>query len=197
MRTVEIKIYEFNELSEKARERALEKYNNPEPEVGIWEIIKEFEKHFYLKVESSDLERYFRIHFYNDDDEGVSSIEGERLYKFIQNNFHNTLYKRKTYKIERRIRRKWRERISKISYQETECPFTGFWLDEFLLDPIREFMRKIEYGITWEELVERCVSNLVENYKEYIEYLESEENFKDNCECNGWEFMEDGTMYNG
>lgn len=197
MRTVEINIYKFGELSEKAKERALEKYNNPEPEVGIREIIKEFEKHFNLKVESSDLERYFRIHFYNDDDECISSMEGERLYKYIQNNFHNTLYERKTYKIERWIRRKWRKRMSKISYKETECPFTGLWLDEFLLDPIRDFMRKIEYGITWEELVERCVSNLVKNYKEYIEYLESEENFKADCECNGWEFMEDGTMYNG
>lgn len=197
MRTVEIKIYEFNELSEKTKKRALEKYNNPEPEVGIWKIIKEFEKHFYLKVESSDLERYFRIHFYNDDDECISSMEGERLYKYIQNNFHNTLYERKTYRIARWIRRKWRKRMSKISYQETECPFTGLWLDEFLLDPIREFMRKIEYGITWEELVERCVSNLVENYKKYIEYLESEENFKADCECNDWEFFEDGTMYNG
>ena len=57
-------------------------------------------------------------------------------------------------------------------------------------------MRKIEYGITWEELVDRCVSNLVENYKKYIEYLESEEAFESDYECNDWEFFEDGTMYN-
>lgn len=197
MRTVEIKIYEFSELSEKARERALEKYNNPEPEVGIWEILKEFEKHFNLKVESRDLERYFRIHFYNDDDECISSMEGERLYKYIQNNFHNTLFERKEYRIVKDYGYTGKKRVSKILYKEMECPFTGLWLDEFLLDPIREFMRNIEYGITLEDLMERCVSNLVENYKEYIEYLESEENFKADCECNGWEFMEDGTMYNG
>lgn len=197
MRIVEVKVYEFDELSEKAKERAVEKYNYPEPDVSIWKIIKEFETHFGLKVESRDLERYFKIRFDNDDYDDICSLTGERLYRYIQNNFHDTLYEKKAYRIVRDHIYTGKKRVSRIMYEETECPFTGLWLDDFLLDPIREFMNKIEYGITFEELMERSVSNLVSGYKEYMEYLESEEHFAEDCEANGYEFFEDGMMYNG
>ena len=197
MRIVEVKVYEFNELSEKAKERAVEKYNYLEPDVSIWKIIKEFETHFGLKVESRDLERYFKIRFDNDDYDDISTLNGERLYRYIQNNFHDTLYKRKEYGIVKDYRYTGKKRVSRILYEKTECPFTGLWLDESLLEPVREFMRKIEYGLTLKGLMERCVSNLVGEYKEYIEYLESEEHFAEYCEANDWEFFEDGTMYNG
>ena len=197
MRTVEVKIYEYKELPEKAKERALGKYNYLEPEIGAWGVIHEFEKYFRLKVESRDLERYFKIRFDNDDYDDICSLEGERLYKYIQNNFYDTLFEKKAYRIVRDRMYIGKKRISKIMYEETECPFTGLWLDSFLLEPIREFMKKIEYGITFEELMERSVSNLVSGYKEYMEYLESEEHFAEDCEANGYEFYEDGTMYNG
>lgn len=70
------------------------------------------------------------------------------------------------------------------------CPFTGYYMDEVLLDPIREFIVKPQG--TYRELIDTCLSRYLDSVKKDEEYYFSDESAAENILGNGYEFDVNG-----
>lgn len=188
MRTIEVKLYKFDELSEAAQEKALNKWN--EGNIDIPWMDENFDSmrkglefyDFELKDWSFDYYNasngYFKIHSRHYYDE-IKELSGVRLWKYLQNNYS-------TYRC--KYKGEMKETIS------GGCPFTGYCVDENFLDPIRAFLKK-PTDITFMELMEQCVHECAKAIEMNYEYSQSMEYFKETCEANEYEFTEDGTMH--
>jgi hypothetical protein len=85
----------------------------------------------------------------------------------------------------------WITKSKKITLQRPDCPFTGYHMDEALLQPLHDFMDKPD-SRTYAELLQDCVDNWVKDVVQDMEYSDSREAFDqvaDECE-----FYEDGEM---
>lgn len=186
MKTIEINLYSYNELSDEAKEKALENYQN-DPYTGTYWMDENIDSILKALDFFECAVKDYSITYYNSNlsyvdftrDEDILELSYIRLWKYIQNNY-STYRNQYTKKIDNTF--------------AGNCPFTGISMDEGFLDPIREFLRK-PTDITFEELIEDCIhSCLVQIEREY-EYQMSEEYFIDHCECNDYEFTADGEMY--
>ena len=74
------------------------------------------------------------------------------------------------------------------------CPFTGYWLDESMLDPLREFVDRPD-SRTFQELMNDCLESWVSAYVRDWEDTYSDEQITDHLEANDYHFLEDGSFY--
>lgn len=198
MKTVEIELYHFDELPSKAQERAISDWAyNSEYAWGEEnrESMEAFCRTFDVKV---------RDWSYGGRDEGVYGVEvsgpeanwqtgeeitGLRLRTWILNNYGDVLTERKPigpYPYKRR---------SRIMEQETCCPWTGYCMDDTLLRPIREFIRKPEPGMDWEELVNDCLYAWVHACSADMESIYEEDYVQEDIEANDVLFTRDGEVW--
>jgi len=75
-----------------------------------------------------------------------------------------------------------------------ECPFTGYYTDEVLLDKVREF-RAEPADITMRALLESCASDLLETLHKEGEYIYSDEGLKETLMAHEYEFKENGEIF--
>jgi len=73
------------------------------------------------------------------------------------------------------------------------CPFTGFHMDEYLLDPMREYL-KDPTDHTMEQLINRGVTLWVKQYVIDWDDCYTDEYILDSLESNEYEFTEDGQL---
>lgn len=184
MRKAILNIYQFKELGEDAKQKALN--NMREGNEFSWsddyiESIKRAVKHFDFNLidYSIDWDNINRSSYeirstHKLDD--IENLSGPRLYKYLQNNLI--------------INKKGKNNPLLIG----ECPFTGFCSDENFLDEIREFVKK-PTNITFKELIENCVYNTINAGCKDWEHMQSDEAIIENIDANGYEFTEDGEMY--
>lgn len=178
MKTIqkEITVYTYNELSDEAKEKALQ--NNYESEY-FWNdenraTLNEFEKVMPVNVHNWS---------YGDRGEGVQfdvadeleNLMGVRLYKWIVNNIDAKYYNKDA--------------------KDGSCPLTGYGADCNILKELVAFMQHPS-DIDAETLFGRCFDAWVTGCKEDMEDYYSEESFKEMCESNEWTFLESGEMYN-
>ena len=101
MKTVEIKIYSFDELSEKAKEKAINNFRNTHDNYHIFsEIIDTCKKVAALFGLKFGREYATLLTGHIDDD--ILNLSGERLYKYIVNNYWHDLFKPKYKKVSQR-----------------------------------------------------------------------------------------------
>lgn len=204
MQTVTIKIYKFAELSEEAKEKAIERMRETEfyHSSGYFDTVKKGLDAFncslsnysidFDNINSSD----WTIKFGYDDE--VLGLSGLRLRKWLINNicqpYMKVTHERKPYgKYFKDTNGKWRyPRRSKIFVTETTCPFTGVCMDENFLDPIRKFLKQPDNSTTLEELIKECVWETFNAACNEWEYMQSEEYTIENIENNNYDFTEDG-----
>ncbi len=113
MRTIRTKVYQFSELSEQAKETAINWYRNGSDDNQIYfgeiiDTVKKVAELFDLKFgrEYTDI-RTGHI------DDNILELSGVRLYKYLINNYYNSLYTPKYIKmIDREL--KCRQFICKI-----------------------------------------------------------------------------------
>lgn len=203
MKTIEIQLYKFSELSEEAKQTAHEKHlNNFEPawmEEYIETLIKGLQS---LNCEigrysidySSANQSYVPFQDYNQHTEELS---GQRLRTWLLNNYYDVFFERKPqgeYKKNEQTG-KWNyKRRSKITFVETSYPFTGYCGDENFLDAFRAFLSKPNNS-TFQELVEDAIQNTLKAMEVDYEYQCTLEHFEEEAEANGYEFTEDGERY--
>ena len=80
------------------------------------------------------------------------------------------------------------------------CPFTGYSADEDLLTPMREFIQlpsAEREGISFHQLVDKCLASWVKSYVADWGHCYTNEYILDFFEANDFEFLQDGTSYNG
>jgi len=77
---------------------------------------------------------------------------------------------------------------------ETCCPFTGYHMDEYLLDPMREYL-KDPADHTMEQLINKGVMLWVKAYVADWDSCYTDEYIADFFVANEFEFDEDGSIY--
>jgi len=193
MRTVTktFDVFKFQELSDEAKEKALNDYvNSGDAFPFAQEYIDTLKKAlpFYgfslddYSVDASSAARshvsisYASSNGWHDEEDTLRYV---RLWKFLKASYGEYYAThRKKY----------------LPVLAGDCPFTGICYDENFLDPIRSFMER-PTDITFKELMEDCVNSLLFAMQEDYEYQVSEDGFNEHCEGNDYEFLEDGTFY--
>ena len=148
MKTVEVKLYKFDELEADVQEKIIDRIReSSSSEFWWWDDYKDslnaFVDVFGLKWEGSNFDYTVDIQTSRlADFGGVANLRGNRLRTWIVNNMYHLLHKPQVYQKNGKNCLEYRKRTSMISVCETCCPFTGFYVDNDLLQPFREFVAK-------------------------------------------------------
>ena len=211
MRVIETTIYRFSELSEEAKEKAIDKWRDNSQGLFSWkneasDTLNAFCKIFDVKYNTIDyLETYRNKYRINLPDE-VKNLSGIRLAAYLWNNYKNELYKGKFYSVRsdkimnhNRVKSKVLSngKIFNAYYSaitlEHSCVLTGMCYDDNILDPIYEFMKR-PYNTGIDELINDCISSFCKAVASDIEYEYSDKCIIETIEINDYEFTENGDL---
>ena len=162
MRTAEVEVYSFDELSYEAKERALAKWRETEDHHWGGEVrdtIAAFEKEFGVDIKSWQYSSYshrFSLDLSRIDDD-VLALKGNRARAWFWNNHaHVLLAPARHYwthdrdgRLLRAVAPDSRVYQSKVFYDRVydgTCPFTGVCFDNDALDPLAYFC----FGVVWD-----------------------------------------------
>ena len=191
MKTIEISLYKFEELSEAAQKNAI---NNGRENVCVdfiyddaYKTVKAFNNVFrtsegrlsWLDVENSNF------------DDAILELKGFRLQKYIWNNYKNELVKGKYYSIWSKKEKSYKHykdgypvlknRYSKI-LKENSCVLTGVCYDDDILQPIYDFLQKRDFSnctINFESLLNNCFFELKKSIENEVDYRNSDEGIRE------------------
>jgi len=173
--TTQTKItYKFNELSDDAKDAARDWYRTDLEFCWAdeWrESLKGFCDHFPAAARDWSISTwsYSYVEIESTESDDVNELTGIRLWKWLNNTGH---FNAKTL--------------------SGEYPLTGFYGDELLLDPIREFRDRPNSTTTLPELMQACGDAWLMAYIAEWEYSYSDEAVDENIICNEYDFDEDG-----
>ena len=207
MRIAETKVYQFNELSEEAKERARQWWREGYEfhwSSEVEQAMKEFSRLAEVRIfdyEFGDPFSYTKgIKFStNHRDEEQFELSGARALAWIENNILEYCRTPKVYYL--RTTGSTKKRKSNL-LTEINCPFTGMCYDMDILDPLLKFAKGPKvYGRGWEnttvlDLISECFASLVKSVEGEIEHcLTSDEYADDEITINEYEFTEDGKIF--
>lgn len=192
MKTKEIKIYKFSELSDTAKEKALNDWRNKTGEI-FWqeETLASFQKCVEmagLKLVNWEIGAYSPSFARIEDFQGAD-LTGPRAIAWLENNLLS------------RCRVPWKgpKRAEYRKYgngyrpgQIKSCPFTGYCSDEDLLDSLKKDIRA---GSTVKEAFEALADVCRKILETELDYQNSAEYFEEHADANGYEFTEDGERF--
>ena len=177
MKEITIRLYDYDELSPKAKKRALEEWRSANIEHFYGreaeDTLKKLQKELGIEVTRWSYSRYdhdsgiIRFIRYNDDQ---LALAGRRAQAFLWNNFaHLIMQPRKQWYAKHRDGRvdlsgslycggEWENmyRKSKVFFDRTydgTCPLTGVNFDNDALDPLVYFC----FGVEWDEKAKKRV----------------------------------------
>lgn len=222
MKTIEVNLYSFNELSDKAKERAMSDYLSNGFEYH-WmkeniETLNKFADLFDIKIVNYYLSSdRCDVRYRLSQNDNILELKGIRLLKYLMNNFGSDLFKpefRSMGKLgltDKPIKHK-RVKSSLItancpnkgkysnSYysaisKNNSCVLTGYCIDDDILQPIYNFLKKPCKNTSFEDLIHECIGSFETAVKQDCEYQESEEYIAEHFEVNNYEFTEDGEIH--
>jgi len=204
MRIKKIKLYKFNELSEEAKEEAIENYRNTDHYYYNGDdnraSLAAFENIFPIKIGgwsyggASDDDISFTMQC----DDNIAELSGQRLATYIWNNYRNQIYKGKYYSSKMIPTGRDTPPMINYRYRYSRCTLeegynlTGYCADIYLLNPIFEFMRQPVNSMTFEDLMRECLNEWISQCTKDAEFTYTEEYIKDFFEANDYEFDENG-----
>lgn len=210
MKVKQIKTFSFGELSEEAKEHAMQQYSEGQTEFllvyGWQEILDKFCSIFPIKWKDWDI--YQGIYYDCNIDDDINKLEGVRLMKYIINNFDYVLFKgrfigsikNKVY--HPRIKSKklsngkyFNAYYSKVFFV-SDCNLTGDYGDYEILKPIYDFLKNPQYGISLSDILEDCLESWLIGAKHDYEDQQSEEYLADFFNANDYVFLENGEVFN-
>jgi hypothetical protein len=215
MKTIELKIYSFNELSEESKRKALDNYQPCTDYIWheAYESVKAFNELFYIDEGFKSWLEY-RTNF----NDNVMELKGLRLRKWIINHFGYGLWKGKFYNSigDNRV---INHPCIKTNYYDmskgaivsssnfyysriqlhNSYVLTGVYYDNVLLNPIYNFIaykdpKNMQY-VTLEDLLDDCYQGLRKSIESEIDYLNSDEAKIESIECNEYEYTEGGERW--
>ena len=206
MRTITKNIYTFDELSDEAKERAIENYRA----LGIpfgWqrEMHQTIGAIAHVMNCTCDWYSYDGItyqvflnsrgNFYYDD---ITELAGHRAWAYIENNYISKAEKPKTYWLNHTLycdgRKNW-SRKSKINYTIDDCPFTGYIADCCFSEAWRDWRKSFTKYSTVGDFIDLVAKKLGEDWTADNEYQNSDEGIIEMITINDYEFTEDGDIY--
>ena len=171
MKTIEIKVYEFDELSEEAKQIAIENFCNINVDYDWWNSIYEDAETIGLKITSFDLNRN-------------RHTKGEFLLsacEVAQNIFNGHGEKCETFKTATNFMEEWQP-VFNDYMDESSDNYESGELEDKMLNMEEEFLnsRLEDYSV------------MLQN--EY-EYLQSEKGIIETIKANEYDFLETGKPY--
>ena len=215
MKTIRTKVYQFNELTEQAKEVAINWYRNDGNDGYIYadeiiESVKKVAELFNLKFgrEYTDV-RTSHI------DDNIMELKGIRLYKYIVNNYWSSLFKRKYLGCigDNRV---IKHRMSKTNFYDMKkgarvnssnfiysniqydnsCTLTGVCYDMDILQPVYDFLEKPNTSTTFEDLMNEIESAISKTFQQNEDWVNSDEYITEQIEANEYDFTKDGNRFN-
>ena len=170
MKTIEVKVYQFGELSEKAKERAKQKH------AELFGYAWQDEAIASLKA--------------------LAEAFGAKL-KNYEVDFFNTSHSGATFDVPELSREEIRERLSSLGSYDPKtfkgnggCKLTGYCADDDALDGFRQAFEGGESDL--ETLLQAGFDSWLKAAQTDCEDQYEDEQFGETCEANGYEFREDG-----
>lgn len=195
-------VYSFKELSEEAKERAIESFRLATDFPYREEAINSIEE--ISKAMNCDAEYYsydgicYSVEFTPKEYEDIETLQGKRAYAYIVNNY---LMPNKSYKIywkDKCIytdgRKNWK-RKSNLFYSWDDCPFTGYGMDYCFIEAWKNWEKNFNKYSTVGEFINLVADTLGKAWTEDNEYQLTDEFIIDMIEANDYEFFENGKQY--
>jgi hypothetical protein len=224
MKIKTINVYSFDELNEKAKQKAIDNYRNTNSDDSqfIYDEANESVIKFHEIFGTNEGSHSWLDCRFDSIDNNILELKGLRLRTYIINNFYNDIYKGKYYKswttknkvIHRKVKSickskktGWHDESQHGEYWNTYyglkldncCVLTGICYDNFLLQPIYDFIdwkSKPDYHsyTDFESLMTDCLASLKDALESEVESRNEDEYIKEEIEANEYEFYEDGNM---
>ncbi|MGB1317422.1 MAG: hypothetical protein ACPG5W_04425 [Flavobacteriales bacterium] len=210
MRTVTTTLFSFNELSEEAKQTAIESIRNEGIETcHYWQEARNSVEQFHDEVGTRSGNRSWLDINTGHIEDSILELSGNRLRTYLINNFGQLFYERKyrtSFSKEQRpathpMRKieKWKDGTYWITHRsnfltESCCPLTGVCYDEDLIEPLKKFIQKPDER-TFEDLLTECIESLRTSLENEDDYRASDEGITEDIEANDFEFEQDGTKY--
>lgn len=221
MKTIEVNLYKFSELSEEAQQTAIEQYRDKQRgyicEDEYKDTLNAFSEKFPVDTGKWEVGVYSRSYcdLISTAREEVEQLTGVRLYKYLVNNFGGILFKRKylgSLKQQdqpharhqmvknREIKsgpNKGKFYASVFSNCQTERDYnlTGVYSDYDILKPIYEFLEKPCKHTNFLNLINECGESWAKGFENNIEHENSEEFIIESLLCRDQDYTEDGQEY--
>jgi hypothetical protein len=221
MRTQEITIFTFEELTPEAQERAIEKYRSNDHDSQCSDeykdTLKKFNSIFPVKVRNWQVNPwgYSYCDMESQASDEINDLSGLRLFKYLVNNFSGTLYKRKylgclktqdqPHNRHRMVKNveisrgtnKGKFYASVYSNCQTEqcCNLTGVYSDESILQPLYDFLQAPNKNTTFADLMEECGNAWASAFSKNMEEESSDEYISEMLINNDYEYTEEGDRY--
>lgn len=198
MRTIETQVFQFDELSDAAKEKAREWYRSGDSYPWAEENRDSLEKFcevFPVKARDWSYDAWnCSISLRVTCDDETAELSGPRLLAYLQNNYAGVFSRAKRYRKGAAVGTGVKVRKSRVMREETSCPFTGYWIDESLLDPLRAFLKKPD-GRNFADLLTDCLESWVKNCRDDCQYQQSDESVDETIRANEYEFTADGERF--
>lgn len=200
MRTITntFNVYSFKELSEEAKEKAIESFrlavDFPYNEEDINSIKA------IAKAMNCDAEYYsydgicYSVEFTSKEYEEIETLQGKRAYAYIVNNY---LMPNKSYKFYFNYtdgRKLWK-RKSNLFYSWDDCPFSGYGMDYCFIEAWKNWEKNFNKYSTVGEFINLVADTLGKAWTEDNEYQLTDEFIIDMIEANDYEFLENGKQF--
>ena len=208
MKTIEVKIYSFDELTETAQQNAINHFRQIQDfSFEFEEIISSVKKLIeVLNLKGGDT--YANLKYWHIEDE-ILQLSGVRLYKYILNNYGYALFKPKYLKrIDKAVNYKqfickqhkdhkgniYTQLYSKYKITDSGV-LTGFCYDDDILKPVYEFLKNPCKYTTFEHLIQDIENAISKTFQDAEEWLNSDEYIINMIQANGYEFTEEFKLY--
>ena len=205
MRTITKTVYQFDELSDRAKETAREWYREGFEfywDGDISDTLAAFENEFPVTAKDWQYSSYdYDVTANVTCDDAIAELSGVRLRTYLLNNHGDVLTGYKAYgshssfltnaEVKRYRATSNIKRVSHIIKGDTSCPFTGVCYDESVLQHIRDFIKKPD-GRTFADLLGDCLDSLFSDAQNEWEGALSDECVEDSIRANECEFYENG-----
>ena len=204
MRTIETKVYQYEELSEQAKENAINSLRDRLSENRIdadaydyRNTLKKIEEIFGIKVRDWSVDgyspTYFRFDFVNLDED----IENEPkfLLRYLNRDVLPCIDCRKTYYAKNFYKNHKKRKSRIISYPKYDFCITGAWTDIAVDNALNNIKESIMQGKSARDFVRDMLDNFFKQWNKDCEYACSDESIEEDIVSNEYEFLENGKPY--
>ena len=200
MRTIERKIYHYDELSDQAQKLAIESMRNEISNVRIESDSYEYrntldkiEHIFGVKVYDwnvNEYNPYFRFEFTNIEED--TEHEPRLLLRYLNTNVLPYIDNKKRY-YSKTARASRKSRI--LCNKSYEYCLTGCWCDSAIDNALNNIKQSVKNKFNARDFVESILEGFFEQWRNDYEYAISDECISEEIEANDYEFYENGKPY--
>jgi len=210
METKSYNVYKYSELSDDAKESAIEQFRTDMDYPWNTENVATLDAFCDIFGITCNDWSYGGCNSYINantmpgfDYSEVEEFTGIRLLKYIYNNYYSDLVSAKQYwatfkegKIEHKncVGTNSKHRKSKISVDKYPCVFTGYCMDNEITGPIFDFLDNPCDNTTIEDLLQNCLESWVSACNSDYEACFEEDYIVDMIEANDYDFTAEGKI---